>query len=162
MCRCPVLADVAEPAPATPCPYRGLEPFEAEHAANYFGRAAMVQKLLDKLTATNFVAVVGPSGSGKSSLVRAGLITALREGKLPGSRAWDVAILRPGEDPLRALAQPLVERMAATLTPVDRMTETRKLADHLRDGTLPDRRCAGPFARATQPSTASAPAHRPV
>ena len=130
----------ATPAPDLPqvaCPYRGLEPFEAEHAANYFGRIAMVQKLLDKLQATNFVAVVGPSGSGKSSLVRAGLLTALRDNKLPGSRAWDIAILRPGEDPLRALAQPLVERMAATLTPVDRLTETRKLADRLRDGSLP-------------------------
>lgn len=133
------LAEPAELVPlrAVPCPYRGLEPFEAEHAANYFGRAAMVQKLLDKLAVTNFVAVVGPSGSGKSSLVRAGLITALHDGKLPGSKQWDVAILRPGEDPLRALAQPLVERMAATLTPVDRLTETRKLADRLRDGTLP-------------------------
>jgi len=139
----PALADPSQPGiplgalPAVPCPYRGLEPFEAEHAANYFGRAAMVQKLLDKLAATNFVAVVGPSGSGKSSLVRAGLITALRDNKLPGSRTWDMVILRPGEDPLRALAQPIVERMAATLTPVDRLKETRKLADSLRDETLP-------------------------
>lgn len=123
--------------PVTPCPYRGLEPFEAEHAANYFGRGAMVQKLLDKLAVTNFVAVIGPSGSGKSSLVRAGLITALREGKLPSSKSWDCAILRPGEDPLRALAQPLVERMAATMTPVDRLSETRKLADRLRNDALP-------------------------
>src|SRR5204863_8661525 len=90
-------AESASTPPSVPCPYRGLEPFEAEHAANYFGRAAMGQKLLDKLAITNFVAVVGPSGSGKSSLVRAGLLTALREGKLPGSRTWDVTILRPGE-----------------------------------------------------------------
>ena len=66
------------PLPAVPNPYRGLEPFEADHAANYFGRAAMVEKLLAKVQTTNFVAVVGPSGSGKSSLVRAGLVTALR------------------------------------------------------------------------------------
>ena len=132
----------AEPAPAwltVPCPYRGLEPFEAEHASNYFGRTAMVQKLLDKLQATNFVAVVGPSGSGKSSLVRAGLLTALRANQVPGSREWDIVILRPGEDPLRALAQPLVERLAVLLTPIERLKETRKLADSLRDGTLPIR-----------------------
>ena len=61
-------------AAEVPCPYRGLEVFYAEHAANYFGRESMVTKLLEKLDETNFVAVVGPSGCGKSSLVRAGMV----------------------------------------------------------------------------------------
>ena len=86
------LARLAE----TPCPYRGLEPFEAEHAEFYFGRDPMVERLVAKVDETSFVAVVGPSGCGKSSLVRAGLVTALREGALPGSRDWAVRFFRPG------------------------------------------------------------------
>ena len=69
-----------------PCPYRGLEPFEAEYARFYFGRQAMVERLLAKLRDSDFVAVVGPSGCGKSSLVRAGLVPALREGSCPATR----------------------------------------------------------------------------
>lgn len=125
------------PPPALPNPYRGLEPFEADHAANYFGRAAMVEKLLAKLQTTNFVAVVGPSGSGKSSLVRAGLVTALGEGKLPGSQEWQVAIIRPGDDPLRALATPLVTQIGPALQPVERLKQVREMADGLQDGSLP-------------------------
>lgn len=79
-----------------PCPYRGLEVFDVQHAANYFGRQAMVQKLLAKLSETSFIAVVGPSGCGKSSLLRAGMASALRDGHLPGSQHWRVAFFRPG------------------------------------------------------------------
>lgn len=135
----------ADPSPLTPPPalpnvpnpYRGLEAFEAAHAANYFGRAAMVEKLLAKVQSTNFVAVVGPSGSGKSSLVRAGLVTALGEGKLPGSRDWQVAIIRPGDDPLRALATPLVPLLDPELKPVERLKQVRAMAAGLQDGSLP-------------------------
>jgi formylglycine-generating enzyme required for sulfatase activity/energy-coupling factor transporter ATP-binding protein EcfA2 len=123
--------------PAVPNPYRGLEAFEAAHAANYFGRAAMVEKLLAKVQTTNFVAVVGPSGSGKSSLVRAGLVTALSEGKLPGSRDWQVAIIRPSDDPLRALATPLVNQIGPELKPVERLKQVREMADGLQEGSLP-------------------------
>ena len=120
-----------------PCPYRGLEVFYAEHAANYFGREAMVAKLLDRLDETNFVAVVGPSGCGKSSLVRAGMVPALRRGALPGSEAWRVETFLPGDDALRALALTLVHLLMPEATPVDRLAEARKLADHLHDDTLP-------------------------
>ncbi|MEZ4867197.1 MAG: SUMF1/EgtB/PvdO family nonheme iron enzyme [Caldilineaceae bacterium] len=81
--------------------------------------------------------MVGPSGSGKSSLVRAGLVTALREGKLAGSRDWQVVIIRPGDDPLRALATPLVNQIGPDLKPVERLKQVRELADGLQDGTLP-------------------------
>jgi ABC-type taurine transport system ATPase subunit len=57
---------------------------------------------------SDFLAVIGPSGCGKSSLVRAGLIDTLCEEALPGSTEWAVHLLRPGADPLRALATPLV------------------------------------------------------
>jgi hypothetical protein len=120
-----------------PCPYRGLEYFDVAHAANYFGRTAMVEKLVDKLKQANFVAVVGPSGCGKSSLVRAGLLPALTKNALPNSSAWQVEVFRPGDDPLRALATALVNRLAPDLSPVDRLAEARKLADGLRSGALP-------------------------
>ena len=132
-------SEVTAPPLLTPIPnpYRGLEAFEAEHAANYFGRTTMVAKLLTKVQSTNFVAVVGPSGSGKSSLVRAGLVTALREGNMPGSRDWQVAIIRPGDDPLRALATPLVAQIGPALPPVERLKQVRAMATGLQDGSLP-------------------------
>jgi hypothetical protein len=86
--------------PDAPCPYRGLEVFGEEDARFYFGREAYVQRLLEKLKQARFVAVVGPSGSGKSSLVRAGLLPRLRAG---GGR-WRILVVRPGGDPLAALA----------------------------------------------------------
>ena len=67
-------------------PYRGLEAFDEEHADVFFGREGDVQRLLEKLKASRFLAVLGPSGSGKSSLVRAGLVPALRRGAVPGAR----------------------------------------------------------------------------
>lgn len=125
------------PLPTVPNPYRGLEPFEAEHAANYFGRAGMVAKLLAKLQATNFVAVVGPSGSGKSSLVRAGLLTALGEGKLPGSHEWQVPpIIRPDKDPLYTLTTPLVNEIAPKLPLSERLEQARAIANKLQKGNL--------------------------
>ena len=115
-----------------PCPYRGLEYFDAEHAANYFGRQAMVQKLVDKVAERNFIAVVGPSGSGKSSLVRAGLIPALKKGGMlfdgtrapEGSTDWQVHILTPTAHPLEALATELTRDS-------DSVTTTARLIDDL-------------------------------
>ena len=63
------------------CPYRGLRTFDEEHAEFFFGRDADVQRLVEKLKASRFLAVIGASGSGKSSVVRAGLIPALRHGR---------------------------------------------------------------------------------
>jgi hypothetical protein len=86
------------------CPYRGLEAFEEEHADFFFGREADVQRLLEKLKGTRFLAVLGASGSGKSSLVRAGLIPALRRAAPAQEEHWEITILRPGARPLEALA----------------------------------------------------------
>jgi WD40 repeat protein/DNA-binding SARP family transcriptional activator len=94
------------PDPAFP-PYLGLRTFEEEHAAWFFGRDADTARLLDRLERTRFLAVLGASGSGKSSLVRAGLVAALRAGALPGSDTWSLRVVRPGADPLDALADAL-------------------------------------------------------
>ena len=89
-------------------PYRGLRVFEEEHARFFFGRAGDVQRLLERLRHGRFVAVLGVSGSGKSSLTRAGLVPALRAGGLPGSEGWRICVIRPGAHPLEALASAAV------------------------------------------------------
>ena len=85
-------------------PYRGLWVFEEQHAPFFFGREADVQQLLERLRTGRFVAIVGASGSGKSSLARAGLVPALRSGALPGSGDWPLTVIRPGAHPLETLA----------------------------------------------------------
>jgi WD40 repeat protein/transcriptional regulator with XRE-family HTH domain len=88
-------------------PYKGLRPFMEADAADFFGREALTQYLLARLAEetalARFLAVVGPSGSGKSSVVRAGLIPALRGGALPGAEGWLVTTVFPGAHPLEEL-----------------------------------------------------------
>jgi hypothetical protein len=100
-------APVVEARPGV-CPYRGLQTFDEEHAEFFFGRDADVQRLLERLKEARFLAVLGPSGSGKSSLVRAGLVPALKKGALPESDTWQVVVARPGAAPLTVLASRLV------------------------------------------------------
>ena len=86
------------------CPYPGLRPFRADEAVVYFGRDAQVDELLERLGAASaFLAVVGTSGCGKSSLVHAGVIPAARDGAPGLGRArWAIATMRPGDRPLAA------------------------------------------------------------
>jgi WD40 repeat protein len=91
------------------CPYQGLQTFDEDHADFFFGRDADIQRLLEALKATRFLGVLGPSGSGKSSLVRAGLIPALRRGQLPNSDSWIVRVVKPGARPLEELSARLAD-----------------------------------------------------
>lgn len=118
------------------CPYRGLEIFKEEHSAYFHGRSALVAQLVNKLRLASFVTVIGVSGSGKSSLVRAGLIPALRGGAFTGSSAWQIAVLRPGADPLTSLCASLVNFLNPELVDSAAMAETRNLADSLLTGKL--------------------------
>jgi WD40 repeat protein len=88
-------------------PYRGLASFEEQHAEFFFGRETEVQRLLEILKTSPLLCVIGPSGSGKSSLVRAGLLPRLRAGELAGFEDCRVCLLRPGAHPLQALATQL-------------------------------------------------------
>jgi WD40 repeat protein len=110
------------------CPYRGLEVFDAEHAEFYFGRDGEIQRLLELLKRDRFLAVLGPSGSGKSSLVRAGLLPALLKGALGGH--WRASVVRPGAAPLTSLATALTPSgpVAATLDSLRADTRTLHLA----------------------------------
>ena len=93
------LPDYSLPPADVPCPYKGLVAFEPQDADVFFGREALVDDLAGRLADAPFLAVVGPSGSGKSSLVRAGLLPAL------GREATRVALFTPGEHPLAELSQ---------------------------------------------------------
>jgi WD40 repeat protein len=88
--------------PDQPSPYRGLRPFTAEHADLFFGRTADRDRLLEQVHSSWFVAIIGASGSGKSSLVLAGLLPALKQEK-----EWLSLVLLPGTRPVRALADQL-------------------------------------------------------
>ncbi|MDZ8054143.1 MAG: eIF2A-related protein [Aulosira sp. ZfuVER01] len=90
------------------CPYRGLRAFVEEDAQYFFGRESLTQHLISQIAHKSFLAVVGASGSGKSSVVQAGLMAQLRLGKqLPGSDSWLIKCLRPGARPLEELAKRL-------------------------------------------------------
>ena len=89
-------------------PYPGLRPFESHESEIFFGREAHTDRLLEILQRERFLAVIGPSGSGKSSLVRAGLLPGLAMGGLGTGSDWRIAILRPGDQPIRSLARALL------------------------------------------------------
>jgi DNA-binding SARP family transcriptional activator/ABC-type glycerol-3-phosphate transport system substrate-binding protein len=93
-------------------PYKGLRAFLEADAGDFFGREAVTKRLIRCLAeddpAAGFLAVVGPSGSGKSSVVRAGLVPALRRGAIPGSERWYVIEVLPGRHPLREIEAALL------------------------------------------------------
>ncbi|HXI53434.1 MAG TPA: AAA family ATPase, partial [Candidatus Saccharimonadales bacterium] len=91
-------------------PFPGLRPFRSEEDYLFFGREDQVSELLSRLGAHRFVTVVGTSGSGKSSLVRCGLLSELQGGRLvKAGSAWEFAVMQPGGDPVAHLAQALLE-----------------------------------------------------
>ena len=125
-------------------PYKGLRAFETADSRDFFGREAFLKKILSKLAPNTsltpsqethrkgdrFLAIVGPSGSGKSSLVNAGLIPVLREGAIEGSERWFIAEMAPGPRPLDELEVALL-RMAA-----DQSGNIRDQLERDRNGLL--------------------------
>ncbi len=94
-------------------PYPGLRPFRREESDIFFGREKQTDQLLEKLDQTRFLSVVGESGCGKSSLVRAGMIAGLEAGFVVSAGArWRIAKMRPGNHPLQNLAEVLIEEVA--------------------------------------------------
>src|ERR1700682_5415798 len=92
-------------------PFPGLRPFQTDEYRLFFGRKGQSDELIARLQRAHFLAVVGTSGSGKSSLVRAGLLPALRGGMMAGAGSgWRIAIMKPGNDPIGNLAGKLVDK----------------------------------------------------
>ncbi|MDB5072399.1 MAG: putative rane protein [Candidatus Eremiobacteraeota bacterium] len=98
-------------APPRANPFIGLRPFDEEHERLFFGREEQIEKLLERLGSARFLALVGSSGCGKSSLVLAGLLPALKRGWIVDAGAkWRIAKMRPGASPVSALARALGKR----------------------------------------------------
>lgn len=92
------------------CPYPGLRPFASDESEIFFGRERQTDALLAKLRHRHFLAVVGSSGCGKSSLVRAGMMSALATGfMVDAGPQWRMASMRPGPEPFRRLARALLQ-----------------------------------------------------
>lgn len=89
-------------------PYKGLKAFGEADADDFFGRESLVDELVAAVGDSRLVAVVGPSGIGKSSVVKAGLVPALRKGALPGSEQWVISDMFPGSYPFEELASGLL------------------------------------------------------
>jgi WD40 repeat protein/energy-coupling factor transporter ATP-binding protein EcfA2 len=101
-------SSLAPDLPDALCPYRGLNPFSEVDSAVFFGRQRLINNLVEHLKKSRLLCVVGPSGSGKSSAVRAGLIPSLKNGSLEGSQDWAyLPIFMPGSKPLENLAHAL-------------------------------------------------------
>ncbi|AGY58671.1 AAA family ATPase [Gloeobacter kilaueensis] len=114
------------------CPYMGLRAFGEQNAPYFFGREALTRQLLQHIAQAPFLAVVGASGSGKSSVVQAGLIAQLRQGRhLPGSQDWWIQSFKPGAQPLSALSQ----RLADSGTPRERALDQERIEGLLHLGT---------------------------
>jgi WD40 repeat protein/energy-coupling factor transporter ATP-binding protein EcfA2 len=118
----PLKTTAAEEPPPTPgeAPYRGLQAFEEEDADLFFGRDETVTRLVDQAREARFVALIGASGSGKSSILRAGLIPHLRHEQPP----WQVHLLTPTAHPLEALA--------VAVAPDDSSARVGALVDDMR------------------------------
>jgi DNA-binding SARP family transcriptional activator/WD40 repeat protein/serine/threonine protein kinase len=110
-------SDPFRPLTATRNPYKGLAPFLEVDAGDFHGREALVDELVEVLAERRLVAVIGPSGIGKSSVVRAGLLPALQQGAVDGSERWFGAELAPGRHPFEELAGAL--RSVAVDAPPD-------------------------------------------
>ncbi|QDL10663.1 hypothetical protein DP113_24565 [Brasilonema octagenarum UFV-E1] len=118
-------------------PFPGLRPFEAHENYLFFGREGQTDELLRRLRRHRFLAVVGTSGSGKSSLVRAGLLPALLGGFMTqAGSSWRVALMRPGNDPIANLAQALNHPDVLGLETEDAPIQTIITETVLRRGAL--------------------------
>jgi hypothetical protein len=127
-----------EPYEEGVCPYRGLEAFRPDDDKFFFGRENLTGWLVSALRrevraaqGVRFLGVLGPSGSGKSSVVLAGLVPRLKAGAIEGSERWPVAVLRPGDDPLKNLAAGVVPRFLPAGALPD-AAQVLKLIDDLR------------------------------
>jgi WD40 repeat protein len=121
--------------PTEVCPYRGLFAFREEDAPFFKGREAFTQMLVEAVQQQSLVAVIGPSGSGKSSVVFAGLIPQLRLGAKDIAPLYIVSF-RPGDRPFRNLATKLVPLLETQMSETDQLLEINKLATAMRQGDL--------------------------
>ena len=114
------------------CPYRGLSPFDEAHADYFFGRDELTKKLIKVANESSFCALVGPSSSGKTSLLRAGFMHHLRKGThIAGSEQWTLKLITPTDHPIKSLAAAF---STATADGVQRATQMHQAEQLLTTG----------------------------
>lgn len=127
---------LSTPTCSTENPYRGLSAFQQDEAHLFFGREALTaqlwqrfESLCEKPDATRLLAILGPSGSGKSSVARAGLLAALAQSPLPGPQPMHFTVFKPGERPMESMARALVPLLPkdATDLPANRQVAIERL-----------------------------------
>ncbi len=124
--------------PGVTDPFPGLRPFESDEEPIFRGRRQHTDELLRRLASHRFLAVVGTSGSGKSSLVRAGLLPALDRGYLAGATSrWRIAVMRPGMAPIDNLAAALGDKEALPAADAAKLrSSSLGLVETVRDASL--------------------------
>jgi WD40 repeat protein len=119
------------------CPYLGLAAFDEEHARFFFGREDFSKRLLKAVCSDGgLVGLIGASGSGKSSIVHAGVVPLLRRCR-PPDETWEVVSFTPGSDPFRRLAGALVPLLQRELTGLDSLSAPVELGQKFATGTMP-------------------------
>jgi len=114
-----------------PCPYRGLYHFSPDDAEYFFGREVFIEELFKATQTRNFIPVLGASGSGKSSVVLAGLVPKLQQ-----TGHWLFTHFRPGFNPFYGLAEALVPLYTPEKDDTDRIAQTRKLSNYFCNGDV--------------------------
>jgi serine/threonine protein kinase len=109
-------------------PYAGLASFQENDADRFFGRGQEIASMVNRVRERPLLGIVGPSGAGKSSFVRAGLLPALKR----SGEKWDSHVLRPGRDPLTALAALINPMLSTSASVADDLSEQKKLAERLK------------------------------
>lgn len=125
------IADTDVSKTKVPRPYRGLFAFGTEDAPFFFGREVFIERLVRATRENGLVAVVGPSGSGKSSVVFAGLVPRLQQ-----EGNWIIVDMRPGSHPFHALAAALLPALDPDISEADHLAEIRRMAEAFADGSL--------------------------
>jgi len=115
------------------CPYQGLRPFQEESAAFFCGREAFSLRIQETLLQRGLAVVIGPSGSGKSSIVKAGVLPLLRRQRPPAA-TWDAVCFIPGERPFHHLAAALMPLLEPDLAETEALARTGELARMLATG----------------------------
>lgn len=119
------------------CPYKGLTFFDCneEDPKYFFGRTALTDQLLDTVRKSNFLAIFGASGSGKSSVLRAGLLHQLKIGRrISKSDQWDIRLIVPGEHPLQKLALAFIDESSEQLLRAEQLQQAESLIAEGADG----------------------------
>ena len=130
-------AEVCETEAA--CPYKGLAAYQLDDARYFCGREALIDELIRRVQLHQVLVVGGPSGSGKSSLVRAGLLPALEAGALPGSETWQLVLMTPGRSPLAELHARLTTDAplgSPSATPEELLENPSLITDFMQAGGL--------------------------